>query len=113
MNKRRRVTRNASCGSLGLPPNLACQWCEPSISKALQKGLLPKVIKKCVQPWASKWANHRELEKIIVHQKVKEYLGEINVDGDILIEDCVYGKGNVDNQKDNCDPITINPIIRI
>ena len=96
MNKRRRVTRNASCGSLGLPPNLACQWCEPSISRALQKGLLPKVIKKCVQPWASKWANHRELEKIIVHHKVIEYLGEVNVDGGILVEDYVYGKGNVD-----------------
>ena len=65
-----------------------------------------------MQPWASKWANHRILEKIIVHQKINEYLGEINVEGDILIEDCVYGKGNVDNQKDNCDPITINPIIR-
>ena len=47
-----------------------------------------------------------------MHQKINEYLGEINVEGDILIEDCVYGKGDVDNQKDNCDPITINPIFR-
>ena len=61
----KRVTRYSSCGELGLPhlpPNgLACTNCILSITKAFNKGVRPKRIMKCKQPWAAKWANYREL----------------------------------------------------
>ena len=62
-----RVTRNSSCGTLNLPPDIACDHCIPSIIKALQKGAIPKRIKKCSQPWAKIWANHCELSKVELH----------------------------------------------
>ena len=66
---KKKLTRNATCGSLGLPQDLACEWCKPSISRALKKGIEPKRIKKCVQPWALKWGNHRELRKVIMFEE--------------------------------------------
>ena len=70
----KRVTRYSSCGEVGLPylyPNdLACTNCIPSIIRASSKGVRPKRIMKCKQPWAAKWANHRELEKVKLYKKV-------------------------------------------
>ena len=87
-----RVTRNSSCGTLNLPPDIACDHCIPSIIKALLKGAIPKRIKKCNQPWATKWSNHRELGKVERYTKVRDHLGHIEIDGDVLIETRIYSK---------------------
>ena len=41
MNKRK-VTRQSSCGLLGLPKDLAYQYCVNSITKASVKGIRPQ-----------------------------------------------------------------------
>jgi len=63
----RKITKNSSCGTLGLPLRLACRFCKPSILKALQKGNSPPCIKKCLSPFKEKWKTHRE--QYYVHQK--------------------------------------------
>ena len=79
----RKVTRQSSCGLLGLPSDLACYHCAPSIYKATLKGVQPKRIKKYSQPWHFKWAKHRVLEKVKVHHNVLQFLGDKVVeDGD-------------------------------
>ena len=67
------VTRHSSYSELNLPhlpPDyLACTHCKPSISKASEKGVRPKRIKKCSQLWTKKRANHRELSKVEFYKK--------------------------------------------
>ena len=69
------ITRNTTCGSLNLPVNLACQYCKPTITKALSKGIAPKKIRKCNQPFALKWSSHRELTKVRLYHDIHNYLG--------------------------------------
>ena len=88
MNKQ--VNQYSTCGSLGLPPDLACIWCVPSISRPLQKGIAPRKIKKCIRPWISKRGNHRETEKVRVLKKVIKFLGDDNGIGDILVDTYLY-----------------------
>ena len=71
----KKVTRNSTCGSLCLPPTLACVWCITSIERALQKGTNPRSIKKIIRPWSSKWANHRELKHVLSYKETRQYLG--------------------------------------
>ena len=89
---RRNVTRQSSCGILGLPLELACHFCQPSIRKGLIKKTKPKRIKKCSQPWLPKWSNHREIEKVKAHKKVVKYLDITIEDGDELIDTFIYDK---------------------
>ena len=96
MNKRK-VTRQSSCGLLGLPTDLACQYCVNSITKASMKGIRANRIKKCNQPWLPKWSNHREVDKVRVHKKVIDHLGEIDISNDEIIETCVYLKSTTNN----------------
>ena len=91
---RRNVTRQSSCGILGLPQELACHSFVPSIVKSLIKNTLPKRIKKCSQPWLPKWSNHREIEKVKSHKKVLKYLDVTIEDGDLLIDTFVYDKAS-------------------
>ena len=42
---RTKVTRQSSYGSLGLPSDLSCQYCMPSVTKALQSSAVPRKIK--------------------------------------------------------------------
>ena len=87
-----KVTRQSSCGSLGLPPDLSCQYCQPSIIKALQTGTVPRKIKKCRRPWLPKWGMHRELAKVRVYKTVIEFLGEIDLESDTLEYHCINSK---------------------
>ena len=64
-----RVTRNSSCDIVNLPPDISCDHCRPSIMKFLHNGAKPKRIKKCSQPWAKRWAKHRDLSKVELHKK--------------------------------------------
>ena len=57
------MKRQSSYGTVGLTPTLACLYCKCSISKAIEKGVPPKRIKKCIQPWEEKWDSYRKLEK--------------------------------------------------
>mgnify|MGYP003321216558 FL=1 len=82
---RKTITRNTTCGSLKLPVILACEYCKPSIIKALSKGIAPKIIKKCRQPFASKWSRHRELTKVRLYKDIHNYLGNVDIEGDILV----------------------------
>ena len=45
MTNKRKVTRQSSCGLLGLPTDLACRYCVNSITKASTKGIRAKRIK--------------------------------------------------------------------
>ena len=104
----RKVTRQSSCGLLGLPSDLACSHCAPSIYKATLKGVQPKRIKKCSQPWHSKWAKHRELVKVKVHHNVLQFLGDKVVeDGDELVDIHINGE---DKQKIPHAPLHSNTI---
>ena len=89
---RRNVKRQSSCGTLELPPELACHLCVPSIRKSLIKNTPPKRIKKCSQPWLPKWSNHHKIEKVKFHKKVIEYLNITIENGDELIDTFVYDK---------------------
>ena len=73
-----------------MPLTLACKICKPSVTRSIEKGVPSKRIYKCTQPWVSKWASHRELEKLIFHQQLNNYLEKINIDGDILTESRIY-----------------------
>ena len=64
------VTRFSSCGTLGLPHEMTCTICKPSISKANLKGVPPKKLKKCYQPWDQRWAMHRDIGKVKLYRKV-------------------------------------------
>ena len=88
----KKVTRQSSCGPLGLSPDLACNHCIPSVNKSFMKGIVPTQIKKCSQPWLPKWTHHREIEKVRVHKKVIKYLGEIDVDSDELVDVSISDK---------------------
>ena len=79
---------------LGLPPELACHLCMPSIRKSLIKNTPPKRIKKCSQPWLPKWSNHREIEKVKFNKKVIEHLNITIEDGDELIDTFVNDKAH-------------------
>ena len=91
---RRNVTRQSSCGILGLTLELACHICQPSIRKGLIKKTKPKRIKKCSQPWLPKWSNHREIEKVKAHKKVVNYLDITIEDCDELIDTFIYDKSD-------------------
>ena len=86
------VTRSSTCGSLGLPPDLCCFKCEPSITRALQKGIKAKNMKKCIQPWLSTWSNHNEINKIRVYKEFNQVWGRGDEEGDILVETYLYDK---------------------
>ena len=104
----RKVTQRSSYGLLGLPSDLACSHCAPSIYKATLKGVQPKRIKRCSQPWHFKWAKHRVLEKVKVHHNVLQFLGDKVVeDGDELVDIHIYGE---DKQKTPHAPLHSNTI---
>ena len=71
---RRALTRTSSCGPAGLPVNLACEYCVPSIQRSKIEGIPPKKIKKCLQPWDFRWANHREIAKVKKYHEVESFL---------------------------------------
>ena len=60
-------------------------------------------MKSCIQPFAKKWANHRELGKVRLYHDIYQYLGETINEGDILNDTHLYkckdniAKGNEDN----------------
>ena len=108
MTNKRKVTRQSSCGQLGLPTDLACQYCVNSITKASMKGIRAKRIKKCIQPWLPKWSNHREVEKVRVHKKVIDHLGEVDISNNEIIETCVYIKSPTSNTKGISDDVNDN-----
>ena len=60
-------------------------------------------MKSCIQPFAKKWANHRELGKVRLYHDIYQYLGETMNEGDILNDTHLYkckddiAKGNEDN----------------
>ena len=54
MTNKRKVTRQSSCGLLGLPTDLACQYCVNSITKASTKGIRAKRIKKMYSTMVAK-----------------------------------------------------------
>ena len=100
------MTRSSTCGSLGLPPDLCCFKCEPNITRALQKGIKPRNIKQCIQPWLSKWSNHNEINKVRVYKEVNLFLGRGDEEADILIETYLYDKLNTNNETiDNNDEL--------
>ena len=91
----KKLTRNSTCGSLCLPPTLACVWCITSIERALQKGTNPRSIKKCIRPWSSKWANHRELKHVLSYKEIRQYLGlEEETEEDHVEVKSVYSRVN-------------------
>ena len=49
-----RVTRNRSCGTIGLFVDLACSKCKASIGAAALKSCRPKFIKSCWKPFDEK-----------------------------------------------------------
>ena len=87
-----RITRLSSCGTLGLPPDLVCIRCKPSIERANLRGAKPKRIASCTKPWDSKFASHREIEKVKVYQKLQEYLMCEVVLGDAPDDSYIYSK---------------------
>ena len=91
------ITRNTTCGSLNLPVNLACQYCKPTITKALSKGIVPKIIKKCNEPFASKWSSHRELNKVRLYHDIHDYLGNVDIEGDFLVNTRIYNNTEKNN----------------
>ena len=77
------ITRHSTCGTLCLPPGLACVHCKPSIQKALEKNTKPiKVIKKCVKPFSIKWQKHREVRKVLLYGEIHEYLSQTIIEED-------------------------------
>ena len=112
----KRVTRYSSCGELGLPhlpPNgLACTNCISSITKAFIKGVRPKRIMKCKQPWAARWANHRELGYVLLHKKVNQYLERNDIESDVIVETNLKstskGKEIIGKDDINCTNSTAN-----
>ena len=50
----KKVTRQLSCNPLGLPPDLPCNHCIPSVTKSLIKGIAPTRINKRSQTWLPK-----------------------------------------------------------
>jgi len=97
-----RITRLSSCGTLGLPPDLVCIRCKPSIERANLRGAKPKRIAKCAQPWDSKFASHREIEKVKVYQKLQEYLVCEVVIGDAPDDLYIYSTDK--NRRDVASP---------
>jgi hypothetical protein len=57
------ITRNATCNSIGLPLDMACQFCHVGINKSKCNHNIAKKCKKIEKPWLLKWKNHREKEK--------------------------------------------------
>ena len=98
---RTQITRFSSCGQLGLPPHLACLYCQASITQANLRGIKPPKIKKCQQLWHHRWATHRTIEKVLAYKKVKEYLGYTNIE-DVEVNEC-YFYGKTINYKQNED----------
>ena len=75
---------------IDLHVDLACQFCKSSITRALKKGIKPLKMKICIQPFAQKWANHRELGKVRFYHDIHLYLGETITEGDILTDTSSY-----------------------
>ena len=51
------------------------------------KGVIPKAISKCMQPWHVKSVNHCELGKVQVYNAIHQYWGELtSKDTDKIIE---------------------------
>ena len=82
-----RISRSSTCGSLGLPEHLACRFCKKSIYAASQSGMVSRIIKKCIKPFAERWVTHREVNKVKVYNDIHEYLGyTTNDENEDLIE---------------------------
>ena len=74
------ITRHSICGTLCLPPDLACVYCKPSIQKAVEKNSKTiKVIKKCVKPFSIKWQQHCEVSVVYLYNEIHEYLNWTNI----------------------------------
>ena len=110
---RKTITRNTTCGSLKLPVILACEYCKPSIIKALSKGIAPKIIKKCRQPFASKWSRHRELTKVRLYKDIHNYLGNVDIEGNILVNTRIYNNTEKNNNGGKKDIITLDKLINL
>ena len=68
-----RPTRYSSCGLLDLLLHIACPHYKKSMEKAKYKKLPQKRIKKCLQPWATKWAEYREIGKQKNYEDIQIY----------------------------------------
>ena len=106
-----RITHLLSCGTMSLPPNLAYSYCKPSIIKANEKGIEPKRIKKCMQPWHHRWATHQEIEKVKVYFKIQNHLGNDKTEGDGLKDGYIYRKGTKDKQQKKTRQFQLIPSI--
>jgi len=98
-----RVLRKTSCGQLGLPADLACEYCKSSIERGIKKGTCPKLIKSCQQPWHEKWGKHRNIGMVIRHKKIINHL-DMNYDGDIIEDEYKYPSTN-NNKKSNTENV--------
>jgi len=100
----KRVTRNSSCGLIGLPVDLACERCKKSISRAFENGVQPKRVMRCTQPWVSKWGTHREIRFVRHFNEVNDFLGNTNKDGDILVDTYLYTQTKSSNNVNEVCP---------
>ena len=75
-----KVLRGSTCGSLNLPPELACDKCKCSIEKYCLTGKRNKrKIKTCERLWDTCWASNRFDYKRARHKEVVGYLNEKTV----------------------------------
>lgn len=102
--KNKRITRNSTCGSIGLPVDLACERCKVSISRAFKNGVQTKKVKRCTQPWVSKWGTHREIRFVRHFNEVQNFLGNTNKDGDILVDTYLYTQTKSSNKVNEVCP---------
>ena len=69
-----RITRMSSCGTIGLPSELACVRCKPSIEKATLSNKKPRYIKTCRKPFDNKFNDTKWHGKKKEFEKINEYI---------------------------------------
>ena len=72
---------HGSCGTVGVPLELACRKCQASIQKRmLNPKIKPKFIMSCLRPFDPKFENHRYHGKRAEYEKIEMHIEKKRLD---------------------------------
>eukprot|EP00957_Ditylum_brightwellii_P199039 15172330-Ditylum_brightwellii.AAC.1 len=81
------ITKNSTCGSTGLPPNICCIKYRSSVERANVKGVTPRKIKKWHWPFLDKNKQHREQARRDKYKNCIDFLNKHIILNDLQVDE--------------------------
>ena len=73
------ITRNSSCGSVGLSADLACIRCKVSIENNTLKNRPYKFIERCLKPWTVEFKYNRKRGKRLLYDDIENHISTLSL----------------------------------